>query len=96
MYDQGRTKWRSRRLAHTARSDTIFSHTVCEPNNSIQKRNQTKFILARLLYLVACEVNLIEVLEIMAQMGQCYIYYILTETNLGDFRHYFDPFEQKL
>ena len=52
--------------------------------------------MARLLYLVACEVNLIEVLEIMAQMGQCNIHYILPETNKGDFRHYFEPFEKKL
>ena len=74
MYDQGRTKWRNHRLAHTARSDAIFSHK----------------------YLVTCEVNLTEILEIMAQMGQCNIHYNLPETNKGDFRHYFESFEKKL
>ena len=45
-------------------------------------------------YLLTCEVYLIEVLELVAQMRQ-YIFF-KPETNKGEFRLYFELFEKKL
>ena len=44
------------------------------------------------MYLLTCEVYLIEVLEIMAQMLQ----HFKPETNKGEFRLYFELFEKKV
>ena len=44
-------------------------------------------------YLLTCEVYLIEVLEIMAQMLQ-YITFFKPESNKGEFRLYFELFEK--
>ena len=44
-------------------------------------------------YLLTCEVYLIEVLEIMAQMLQCMIF-LKSESNKGEFRLYFELFEK--
>ena len=44
-------------------------------------------------YLPTCEVYLIEVLEIMAQMLQ-YIIFFKPESNKGEFRLYFELFEK--
>ena len=46
-------------------------------------------------HLLTCEVHLIEVSEIMAQMRQ-YIIFFKPETNKGEFSLYFELFEKKL
>ena len=47
-------------------------------------------------YLLTCDVYLIEVLEIMAQMLQYIYIFFKPESNKGEFRLYFELFEKKL
>ena len=45
-------------------------------------------------YIITCEVNLIEDLQTMDQMGQSIYQYIKPETNKGNFRLYFELVEK--